>query len=102
MLYDVPSWLVWILPLISSMFVPLIARFGGKARNYFAVTVSLITAALAFSLIPDVYFGSAGFFDSSTPWIPSSGITAGVLLDPLSVLFTVLVAFFVLVISIYS
>jgi proton-translocating NADH-quinone oxidoreductase chain L len=66
------------------------------------VIVSLITAAFAFSLIPDVYFGSAGFFDSSAPWIPSSSINAGVFLDPLSVLFTVLVAFFGLIIAIYS
>jgi NADH-quinone oxidoreductase subunit L len=102
LLSDVSSWLVWILPLTSSLFVPLIARFGGKARNYFVVIVSLITAALAFSLIPDVYFGSARFFDLSAPWIPSSGITAGVFLDPLSVLFTVLVAFFGLIIAIYS
>jgi NADH-quinone oxidoreductase subunit L len=101
-LSDVSSWLVWILPLISSMFVPLIARLGGKARNYFVVLISLVTAALAFSLVPDVYFGSAGPLDSSTAWIPSSGITAGVFIDPLSVLFVVLVAFFGLIISIYS
>jgi NADH-quinone oxidoreductase subunit L len=88
--------------LISSLFVPLIARFGGKARNGFVVIISLITVALAFSLIPDVYFGSAEFLDSSTPWIPSSGINAGVFIDPLSVLFTGLVAFFGLIIAIYS
>jgi NADH-quinone oxidoreductase subunit L len=101
-LSDVSSWLVWILPLISSMFVPLIARLGGKARNYFVVIISLVTAALAFSLVPDVYFGSAGPLDSSTAWVPSAGITAGVFIDPLSVLFAVLVAFFGLIISIYS
>jgi NADH-quinone oxidoreductase subunit L len=102
LLSDFPSWLVWIFPLISSLFVPLIARFSEKARNYFVVIVSLITAAFAFLLIPDVYFGSAKFFDSSAPWIPSSGINAGVFIDPLSVLFTVLVAFFGLIIVIYS
>jgi NADH-quinone oxidoreductase subunit L len=101
-LSDVSSWLVWILPLISSIFVPLIARLGGKARNYFVVLISLVTAVLAFSLIPDVYFGSAEPLGSSTAWIPSSGITAGVFIDPLSVLFAVLVAFFGLIISIYS
>jgi NADH-quinone oxidoreductase subunit L len=102
LLSDVSSWLVWILPLISSLFVPLIARFSGKARNGFVVIISLITAALAFSLIPDVYFGSTGSFGSSAAWIPSSGINAGVFIDPLSVLFTVLVAFFGLIIAIYS
>jgi NADH-quinone oxidoreductase subunit L len=102
LLSDISSWLVWILPLISSLFVPLIARFSGKARNGFVVIISLITAALAFSLIPDVYFGSTGSFGSSAAWIPSSGINAGVFIDPLSVLFTVLVAFFGLIIAIYS
>jgi NADH-quinone oxidoreductase subunit L len=100
-LSDVSSWLVWILPLISSLFVPLIARFGGKARDYFVVIISLVTAALAFSLVPDVYFGSQGPLLSSAAWI-SSGITAGVFIDALSVLFTVLVAFFGLIIVIYS
>jgi NADH-quinone oxidoreductase subunit L len=102
LLSDVSPWLVWILPLISSLFVPLIARLGGKARNGFVVIVSLITAALAFSLIPDVYFSSAESLGSSMPWIPSSGITAGVFIDSLSVLFTVLIAFFGLIIAIYS
>ena len=58
--------------------------------------VSAVTTALAFSLIP------AGTFDSFAPWIPSSGISAGVFIDPLSVLFSVLVAFFGLIIAIYS
>ena len=101
MLSDVSSWFVWILPLISSLFVPLIGRFSGKARNYFVVIISVITATLAFSLIPDVYFGSEGPLLSSTAWI-SSGITAGVFIDALSVLFTVLIAFFGLIIAIYS
>jgi NADH-quinone oxidoreductase subunit L len=102
LLSDVSSWLVWILPLFSSLFVLLIARLGGKARDAFVVIISGITAALAFSLVPDVYFGSEGALGSVVSWIPSSGITAGVFIDPLSVLFTVLVAFFGLIIAIYS
>ena len=101
MLSDFSSWLVWMLPLISSLFTPLIGRFSGKARNYFVVITSVVTAALAFSLIPDVYFGSNGPLLSSAVWI-SSGITAGVFIDALSVLFTVLIAFFGLIIAIYS
>jgi NADH-quinone oxidoreductase subunit L len=100
-LSDVSSWLVWILPLISSLFVPLIGRFSGKARNYFVVIISLATAALAFSLVPDVFSGTEGPLISTTAWI-SPSITAGVFIDSLSVLFTVLVAFFGLIIAIYS
>ena len=101
MLSDVSSWLVWLLPLISSLFVPLIGRFSGKARNYFVVIISLATAVLAFSLVPDVFSGTEGPLISTTAWI-SPSITAGVFIDSLSVLFTVLVAFFGLIIAIYS
>ena len=102
LLADVSSWLVWILPLFSSLFVLLIARLGEKARDAFVIIISGITAALAFSLVPDVYFGTEGALGSIVSWIPSSGITAGVFVDSLSVLFTVLVAFFGLIIAIYS
>jgi NADH-quinone oxidoreductase subunit L len=64
------------------------------------VAISLVTAVLAFSLVPDVYSATGGAFSSSAAWIP--GINAGVLIDPLSVLFAVLVAFFGLIITIYS
>jgi NADH-quinone oxidoreductase subunit L len=99
-LSDISSWLVWILPLISSVLVVPIARLSAKARNYFVVLVSLITAVLAFSLVPDV-LGASGPLGSPIAWI-SSSITAGVFVDGLSVLFTVLVAFFGLIIAIYS
>jgi len=99
-LSDISSWLVWILPLVSSIFVLPIARLSAKARNYFVVLVNLVTAILAFSLVPDV-LGSSVPLGSPVAWI-SSSITAGVFIDGLSVLFTVLVAFFGLIIAIYS
>jgi NADH-quinone oxidoreductase subunit L len=101
MLSDISSWLVWLLPLISCLFVPIIARIGGKARDYYVVAISLVTTILAFTLVPSVISG-AQQFDSFVPWVSSSGINAGVFIDPLSVLFTVLIAFFGLIISIYS
>ena len=100
MLSDISSWLVWILPLVSSLLVLLIARLSEKARNLFVVLVSLVTAVLAFSLVPDV-LGASAPLGSPVAWI-SSSITAGVFVDALSVLFTVLVAFFGLIIAIYS
>lgn len=81
--------------------MPLTARLSEKARDYFVVIITLVTAALAFSLVPTVYFGDAETFSSSTAWIPS-GINAGVFIDPLSVLFAVLVAFFGVIIAVYS
>ncbi len=84
------------------MFVPLIARLGGKARDYFAVIVGLVTTIFAFSMVPDVYFNVVTRPDFTAPWIPSLGINAGVFIDSLSVLFASLVAFFSLVVIVYS
>ena len=102
MLSDLPQWLVWLLPLISSLFVPVFARLNGKVRDYYVVTISLITAILAFSLVPGAVISSTNPPGSSVSWISSSGINAGVFVDPLSVLFAVLISFFGLIISIYS
>jgi NADH-quinone oxidoreductase subunit L len=53
-------------------------------------------------MIPEVYFGTLINSEYSVAWIPSLGINVGVLIDPLSILFASLIAFFSLVIIIYS
>jgi NADH-quinone oxidoreductase subunit L len=101
MLEEYSAWLVWVIPLFSSLFVPIIGKYNEKARNYFVVAIAAVTAALALSLVPAVWSGN-GQALSTTPlsWIPS--ISAGVYIDPLSVLFTCLIGFFALIIAIYS
>ncbi|XES78523.1 MAG: NADH-quinone oxidoreductase subunit L [Candidatus Bathyarchaeia archaeon] len=96
---DLSSWLVWILPLISCLFVPLIGRFSAKARNAYVIVIASITAFLAFTLIPAVSSGET--INLIATWIPGN-INAGVYLDPLSVLFTCLIGFFGLIIAVYS
>ncbi len=95
-------WLVWIIPILSSLLVPLIERFSGKARNYYAVIVSLVTTIFALSMIPDIYFGTLSSPESTVAWIPSLGISAGVRVDPLSVFFACLIAFFSFIVILYS
>lgn len=95
-------WLVWVVPTFSSLFVPLVARLGGKVRDYFAVIASLVAIVFAFSMVPDFYFGTLTSLDFTVPWIPALGINAGVFIDPLSILFANLIAFFGLIIIIYS
>ena len=99
-LEEVSAWLVWVLPLVASLFVPIIGKYSDKARNYFVVAVASVAAALALSLVPGVFFGDGQAIVSTVSWIP--GVDAGVYVDPLSVLFTTLVAFFGLIIAIYS
>jgi NADH-quinone oxidoreductase subunit L len=95
-------WLVWIIPSLSGLLVPLIDRFSGKARNYYAVIVSLLTTVFALSMIPDIYFGTLSSLESTLTWIPPLGITAGVRVDPLSVFFACLIAFFSFIVILYS
>ncbi len=100
MLEEFSAWFVWVLPLIASLFVPIIGKYSAKARNYFVVAIAAVTAGLALSLVPSVWSGNADATVFNVNWIP--GLQAGVYIDSLSVLFTVLVAFFALIIAIYS
>ena len=102
MLSDVSSWLVWLFPLISCLFVPLVARIGGKAKEYYAVLICLVTLSFVLTLVPDVIStSSGGVLEYSVAWITTT-IRAGNLIDPLSVLFALLISFFGVIISIYS
>ncbi len=102
MTFDIiAAWLVWVIPLIACLFVPVVAKISDKVRNYFMIAIALIVAALAFSMVPGIYFGNGQpVAASNINWLP--GISAGVFIDPLSVLFTCLIAFFGLIIAVYS
>lgn len=64
--------------------------------------VSLVTTIFALSMIPDIYFGTLSSPESTVAWIPSLGISAGVRVDPLSVFFACLIAFFSFIVILYS
>ncbi|XHH09609.1 MAG: NADH-quinone oxidoreductase subunit L [Candidatus Bathyarchaeia archaeon] len=96
----ISAWLVWILPLLASLLVPIIGKYTEKGRNWFVVAIAALTAGLAVSMVPSVWEGEGIAITSTFPWIPQ--ISAGVFIDPLSVLFTCLIAFFALIIAVYS
>ena len=104
MIEEFSAWLVWVIPLLSSLFVPLIGKYNEKIRNYFVVAIAALTAGLALSLVPAVWSGNGEALTTNPiSWIPGiTGISAGVYIDPLSVLFTCLIGFFALVIAVYS
>jgi NADH-quinone oxidoreductase subunit L len=98
---EISAWLVWVIPLFTSLLVPVIGKYSEKARNGFVVAIAAVTAALAFSLVPAVWEGEGtAITTTGLDWLP--GITAGVYIDPLSVLFTCLIGFFALIIAVYS
>jgi NADH-quinone oxidoreductase subunit L len=78
-------WLVWIIPLVSALLIPIIAKISSGLRNWFAVIVSFIGAAYAVSMIPQVLSLHGQAKDLTATWIPQIGLEAGVTVDPLSV-----------------
>ncbi|MBI4257583.1 MAG: NADH-quinone oxidoreductase subunit L [Thaumarchaeota archaeon] len=93
-------WLVWFVPMLAAILIPLIAKAGDKVRDYFAVIFSLISALLAASLLPAALGGQV--IHHQVNWIPSLKITAGVLADPLAVLMANVVAWISFLIMVYS
>jgi NADH-quinone oxidoreductase subunit L len=80
-------WLVWLLPLTAAPLVAFMNFLHPKARDYFAVVVAFVTAALAVSMIPDVVAGPP-YADLQSVWISIPGlftVNVGVYVDPLSV-----------------
>lgn len=84
----------------GALLIPIVAILGPRVRDYFAVGVSFATALIALSLLPLGLSGRA--IDIQVDWIPSLGLKAGVLVDPLSVLLANVVAWISLLIMIYS
>jgi NADH-quinone oxidoreductase subunit L len=93
-------WLVWMLPFIGAAGIAVVARYGQKLSNYFAVGMSLASALFAATLLS---LGlSGGEIHSQIPWISVLGLNAGVLADPLAILMTNLVAWISFLIFLYS
>lgn len=94
-------WLVWLLPILSSLLVPLLAVLGPRIRNLFVVFSGAATLALA-SLLISVINSVDVPIRQEIEWIPIADIKLGVYLDPLSVLFAFIIAFIGFVVLLYS
>jgi NADH-quinone oxidoreductase subunit L len=100
MMNTMVPWLVWILPMVGSLLVIPISRINRKAGDSVAALFPLLAAILATAMIPDVLGGET--YDLQVQWIPSLGVKAGVLVDPLSVLMSNVVAWVSFLIVVYS
>ncbi len=96
-------WSIWIAPIVGALLTPAFAEISPKLRNWAAVGFSLIAALAATVTSLTVASG-----DYQVPWIPSvssatrSAITAGVLVDPLSMFMADIVAWVSFLIMVYS
>ena len=94
-----PEWLVWLLPLIAVVFVPVVSALGGKAREWFAALVVLLAAAFAVTLVPIALSGGRQL---SMAWLPISGFRLQIRVDGLSVFLALIVNLLGFLIVLYS
>ena len=93
-------WLVWIVPVVGALLIPLLSRVNSSVRDYAPSIFALVSALLATSLLPLVFDGET--LHHTISWIPSLNINAGVLADPLAVLMANFVAWISFLIMVYS
>src|SRR5713101_3447410 len=91
------AWLIWITPLVGALLTPLFAKIHSRVRDIAAVGFSLAAAVLA-----TITALTVAQRDYTVSWIPSLSITAGVLVDPLSLFMANIVAWISFLIMIYS
>ena len=102
------AWLSWIIPLIGALLTPLLAKMGGKVRDYGAVLFSFLAMLMTLQLLPLLWMDvewpiHGGFSWVLVPGAPILGnIGAGMLLDPLSVIMANVVAVISFLIMVYS
>ncbi len=97
------AWLVWLIPIIGSIIVPLLAKSSNKTKGLFSVFIGLVSTFISLSMLAqlETTHGLRALY-SSIAWIPSLGINLGVTLDPLSCLFTILISSVGTFVLIYS
>ena len=93
-------WLSWIIPIIGSFLVPVLAKINRKLRDWTPFLMVVASSIFTFSMLPDVYSGYSD--DISVQWIPFYNLKAGVLVDFLSVFMAGLVSFIGALILLYS
>lgn len=93
------AWLVWLVPIISVPFIPLVGAVNEKARNWFAVAVSALTAFIGFYLAANF---SSAVSQSSIIWLPILNVPVQIFVDGTSVLLAAFISFLSFLIVLYS
>ena len=103
---EVPgAWFSWIIPIVGALLMPLLGRISKRVRDYAAVLFALGAVVSAFTLIPHLFSGEYPGDVKIATWIELPGghpIEVGVLVDPLSILISNVVALIAFLIVVYS
>ena len=90
-------WLIWMIPLVGAVLTPLLSKINPKVRDYSAV--GFVLAAAIFATLTAL---TVPAIDDKVSWVPTLGLSAGVLVDPLSMFLVNIVAWISFLIMVYS
>jgi len=96
------AWLIWLLPMAASFVIPGLVVIHRRIGELFAVMVTAASAAITLSLTPLVAGGKSVTFRVDWIKIPGLHVGVGVLLDPLSLIMTLIATGIGTLIMIYS
>ncbi|MEM2910832.1 MAG: NADH-quinone oxidoreductase subunit L [Nitrososphaerota archaeon] len=97
------AWLSWLIPIVGSVFVPVVFKLSKRAGETYPVVITSVSAIFSLSMVLEVWGGRA--IEERIKWIPlpnGGWVEAGVLADPLSVLFASVASFLGTLIILYS
>ncbi|MHA1864120.1 MAG: hypothetical protein ACTSWA_10165, partial [Candidatus Thorarchaeota archaeon] len=100
MLLGLPYYLILVIPLAGSLFVPVVGRFNEKLRDWMPAILMGITMILCWSLLMDLGTTTMPHYE----WInlPGLYIPFEILLDPLSIIMAILSSTLCFLIFVYS
>ena len=100
-MFPYAPWLCWFIPILGTAVTPLVGAIRRKFSSYLAVLSIGMSALFSFSMIPDIYFGTAEP-DLTIPWISNSIIQVSVYVDPLSVLMACVITCIGFLVTVFS
>jgi NADH-quinone oxidoreductase subunit L len=100
MLFGLPYYLILVIPLAGSLFVPVVGRFSEKLRDWTPAILMGIAMVLCWSLLGDLGTTEMPHYE----WIniPGLNVPFEMLLDPLSIIMSILASTLCFLIYVYS
>jgi NADH-quinone oxidoreductase subunit L len=103
------GWLAWIFPLLGALLTPLLAKLGDRVRDYGAVFFSFLSVLSTVTLASYLFRAHVEWpLHESFVWLSVEGspilskISAGILVDPLSIIMSNVVSIIAFLIMVYS
>ena len=98
----IQGWLCWLAPIIGSFIMPTLRKVKyNKIRDIIALIPTAISLVCSFLMLP-LLFSEKPFLHESLGWIPIANVSLGILVDPLSIIMSIIVSFIGFLILVYS